>query len=190
MHPMLGRDFMPPCRNFVRVFPGLRAMLLNLLVSSGEVTTQDCLPLGSCVLAVGLGLGTCPSCSLSVESPLHAFRDCRDAAEALHLGGFPDAVIFSSTSSAFDWLVESTGFLSRSEFAKLIILLWNMWNRRNRLVHDSHLQPVWATVMAAMLLHEDFFSANDSACRPSSGLVFSPGVWSPPPFGTIAISVD
>ncbi|KAK9009198.1 hypothetical protein V6N11_035743 [Hibiscus sabdariffa] len=65
-----------------------------------------------------------------------------------------------------------------------------MWNRRNHLVHDSHLQPVWATIMAATLLHEDFLSANDSVRRPSSGPVFSPGVWSPPPSGTVAISVD
>ncbi|KAK9031982.1 hypothetical protein V6N11_056267 [Hibiscus sabdariffa] len=181
---------MPPCWNFVRAFPWLRAVLLNLLVSYGEVTTQDCLPLGSRVLAAGLGPGLCPSCSLSVESSLHAFQDCQDAVEALHLGGFSDAVIFSSTSSTFDWLVESAGLLSRSEFAKLVILLWNMWNRRNRLVHDSHLQPVWATVMTAMLLHEDFLSAKDSARRPSSGPVFSSGVWSPPPSGTVAISVD
>ncbi|KAK8684331.1 hypothetical protein V6N13_040361 [Hibiscus sabdariffa] len=44
--------------------------------------------------------------------------------------------------------------------------------------------------MAATLLHEDFLSANDSVRRPSSGPVFSPGVWSPPPSGTVAISVD
>ncbi|KAK8474609.1 hypothetical protein V6N12_016036 [Hibiscus sabdariffa] len=115
MHHLLGRDFMPPCWNFVRAFPWLRAVLLNLLVSYGEVTTQDCLPLGSRVLAAGLGPGLCPSCSLSVESSLHAFQDCQDAVEALHL---------------------------------------------------------------------------DSARRPSSGPVFSSGVWSPPPSGTVAISVD
>ncbi|KAK8477860.1 hypothetical protein V6N11_046202 [Hibiscus sabdariffa] len=83
-----------------------------------------------------------------------------DAAEALRLGGFLDAVILNATLSTLDLLVEIVGLLSRSDFAKLLLLLWNMWNRRNCLVHDSHLQLVWATVTTTVL-HEDFLAAND-----------------------------
>ncbi|KAK8999951.1 hypothetical protein V6N11_082089 [Hibiscus sabdariffa] len=56
-------------------------------------------------------------------------QDCPDAAEALYFGGFPGAVISSTASSILDW--------------------------RNRLIYDSHLQPVWAIVTTATLLHEE-----------------------------------
>ncbi|KAK9009204.1 hypothetical protein V6N11_035749 [Hibiscus sabdariffa] len=151
---------------------------------------QDCLLIGSRVWAAGLGDGLCPLCSSVVETPLHAFRDCTDAVEALRLGGFPDAVISSSASTMLDWLVASAGLLSRSDFAKLLLLLWNMWNRRNSLVHGSQPQPVWATVTSAALLHADYLAANDQSRRPVSTTVFSPGVWSPPPLGTVVVSVD
>ncbi|KAK9009206.1 hypothetical protein V6N11_035751 [Hibiscus sabdariffa] len=151
---------------------------------------QDCLSIGSCVWVAGLGDGLCPLCSSVVETPLHAFRDCTDAVQAQRLGGFPDAVISSSASTMLDWLVASAGLLSRSDFAKLLLLLWNMWNRRNSLVHGSQPQPVWATVTSATLLHAVYLAANDQSRRPVSTTVFSPGVWSPPPLGTVAVPVD
>ncbi|KAK8684367.1 hypothetical protein V6N13_040397 [Hibiscus sabdariffa] len=65
-----------------------------------------------------------------------------------------------------------------------------MWNRRNSLVHGSQPQPVWATVTSATLLHAVYLAANDQSRRPVSTTVFSPGVWSPPPLGTVAVPVD
>ncbi|KAK9009137.1 hypothetical protein V6N11_080606 [Hibiscus sabdariffa] len=188
--PLPGRASMRLCRNFERAPPGLRAVIVIHGAYYGEDTTQDCLLVGGRIRAAGLGLGLCPFCLAVVETPLHAFRDCHDAAEALCLAGFPKAVIFNSASLMLDWLVESAGLLSRSDFAKVLLLLWNMWNRRNRLVHDSQPQLVWATVASAGLLHVDFLAANDQSRWPASATVFSPDVWFSPPLGTIAISVD
>ncbi|KAK8523691.1 hypothetical protein V6N12_013776 [Hibiscus sabdariffa] len=51
-------------------------------------------------------------------------------------------------------------------------------------------RPVWATVTAASLLHGDFLAANDNGKYPRSRPFLSTPTWSPPPSGTIAISVD
>ncbi|KAK9031996.1 hypothetical protein V6N11_056281 [Hibiscus sabdariffa] len=51
-------------------------------------------------------------------------------------------------------------------------------------------EPVWATVTAASLLHGDFLAANDNGQHPCSRPILSTPTWSPPPSGTIAISVD
>ncbi|KAK8973038.1 hypothetical protein V6N11_047041 [Hibiscus sabdariffa] len=151
---------------------------------------HDCLPTGSRVATAGLGSGVCPFCSTTVETSLHAFRDCPSAAEALHLGGFPVSVTDSHADSIFGWLVAAARSLSREDFAKLVLILWNLWNRRNLWIHDSRLQPVWATVTAASLLHGDFLAANDNGKHPCSRPLLSTPTWSPPPSGTTAISVD
>ncbi|KAK9009195.1 hypothetical protein V6N11_035740 [Hibiscus sabdariffa] len=52
------------------------------------------------------------------------------------------------------------------------------------------IQPVWATVTAASLLHGDFLAANDNGKHPRSRPLLSTPTWSPPPSGTTAISVD
>ncbi|KAK9017493.1 hypothetical protein V6N11_079972 [Hibiscus sabdariffa] len=131
----------------------------------------DCLPIGSRVLAVGLGSSVCPFCSLGVETSLHSFYDCSDAIEALHLGGFLDSVITSRTSSIFDWLFETAESLSRENFAKFLL-------------------PVWVTVTMATLLHEDFIAANGGLKKPGSKLILSSPTWPPPPPRTVVISVD
>ncbi|KAK8523702.1 hypothetical protein V6N12_013787 [Hibiscus sabdariffa] len=127
---------------------------------------------------------------LTQKTSLHAFRDCPSAAEALHLGGFPVSVTDSHADSIFGWLVAAARSLSREDFAKLVLILWNLWNRRNLWIHDSRLQPVWATVTAASLLHGDFLAANDNGKHPCSRPLLSTPTWSPPPSGTTAISVD
>ncbi|KAK8484185.1 hypothetical protein V6N11_030987 [Hibiscus sabdariffa] len=108
----------------------------------------------------------------------------------LHLGGFPTSVTDSRTDSIFDWLVAAARSLSWEDFAKLVLILWNLWNRRNLWIHDSRLQPVWATVTAASLLHGDFLAANDNGKHPRARPLLSTPTWSPPPAGTIAITVD
>ncbi|KAK8523700.1 hypothetical protein V6N12_013785 [Hibiscus sabdariffa] len=50
--------------------------------------------------------------------------------------------------------------------------------------------PVWATVTAASLLHGDFLAANDNGKHPRARPLLSTPTWSPPPAGTIAITVD
>ncbi|KAL4361474.1 hypothetical protein GQ457_04G022600 [Hibiscus cannabinus] len=146
---------------------------------------HDCLPTGSQVAAAGLGPRVCPFCSTTVETSLHAFRDCPNATEALHLGSFPTSVTDSRTTSIFDWLVEAARSLSREDFAKLLLVLWNLWNRRNLWVHDSRLQSVWATVTSTTLLHGNFLAANDNAKKPRSMPIISSPIWLPPYRGTM-----
>ncbi|KAL4297682.1 hypothetical protein GQ457_12G013450 [Hibiscus cannabinus] len=151
---------------------------------------HDCLPTGGRVAAAGLGPGLCPFCSDTIETSLHAFRDCPLTAEALHLGGFSSLVTDSRADTILDWLLAVARTISREDFAKLILILWNLWNRRNLWVHDSRLQPVWATVTAASLLHSDFRMANDNGKHPRARPLLSTPIWSPPTPGIIAISVD
>ncbi|KAL4297225.1 hypothetical protein GQ457_12G016510 [Hibiscus cannabinus] len=98
--------------------------------------------------------------------------DCKDVVEALRLGGFSD-VISSTTTSAFDWLLKTVGSLSHCDFAKLLLLLWNLWNRRNHWVHDSQLQQVWTSVTTMALLRDDFLADTDSSMRSTSISVLS-----------------
>ncbi|KAL4296559.1 hypothetical protein GQ457_12G029460 [Hibiscus cannabinus] len=98
---------------------------------------RDCLSIESRVLVAGLGFRVCPFCSLVVETSLHAFRDCSDVIEALHLGGFPDSVITSRTTSIFDWLVTVTiatllheDFIAANDNLKMLAYLWTMPSSR------------------------------------------------------------
>ncbi|KAL4364133.1 hypothetical protein GQ457_04G024760 [Hibiscus cannabinus] len=145
---------------------------------------HDCLPTGSRVATTGLGPGMCPFCSTTVETSLHAFRDCTNATKALHLDSFPISVTDSRTTSIFDWLVEVARSLSREDFTKLLLVLWNLLNMQNFWVHDSRLQPVWAIVTSATLLHGDFLVANDNAKKPRSRPFISSPVWQPHYQGT------
>ncbi|KAK8474541.1 hypothetical protein V6N11_039703 [Hibiscus sabdariffa] len=184
MPRMRGRGCMLPYRISGAVL--LLPRTLNRTVTFGVETIH----IGSQVLAAGLGLGVCPFCSLEVETSLHAFRGYSDASEALRLDDFPDSIIFSHTTSIFDWLLKTTGSLSREAFTKFLLILWNLSNRRNLWVHDSRLQSVSATVTTTTLLHEDFFVANDGLKKLWSKPILSSPTWSPPLPETMAIPVD
>ncbi|KAK8496737.1 hypothetical protein V6N12_005772 [Hibiscus sabdariffa] len=125
---------------------------------------HDCLLIGSRVFAAGLGSEVCPLCSLGAKTSLHAFRDCSDTTETLHLGGFSVSVIASCTTSIFDWLFKTAGSLSGEDFAKFLLILWNLWNRRNLWSHGVGIGVV----------------ARDSSGRILGGLAqHSPGLDSP-----------
>ncbi|KAK9033435.1 hypothetical protein V6N11_018468 [Hibiscus sabdariffa] len=146
MPHMRGKAYIRPYRNS-GAFSSFRLALARPTISGVAMTQSlptlpkvrifswrlghDCLPTGSRVATAGLGLGLCPFCPTTVETSLHAFRDCPDASEALHLCGFPSLVTASLTTSILDWLVEAARSLSREDFAKLLLVLWNLWNRQN-----------------------------------------------------------
>ncbi|KAK8559029.1 hypothetical protein V6N12_042317 [Hibiscus sabdariffa] len=188
---MRGRGCMLPCRISEAVFFLPQTLIRTVTFGVDTIHTlptlpkvcifawrlgHDYLPIGSQVLVVGLGSGVCPFCSLEVETSLHAFRGCSDAIEALRLGGFPNSVSTSNTTSIFDWLFETAGSLSREAFSKFLLILWN---RRNLWVHDSRLQPVWDTITTTTLLHEDFIAANDGLKKSRSKPILSFPTWSP-----------
>ncbi|KAL4342320.1 hypothetical protein GQ457_08G033220 [Hibiscus cannabinus] len=144
---------------------------------------RDGLPTGSRIRTAGLGPGLCPFCHNSVETPLHAFRDCGDATEALSLANFAHALVRSLTMETLPWFEEDASLLSRSALGRFITVLWN---RRNNWVHNQQLQPIWATIMTASILHQDFL---DAASTSSSTPALQPVSRSPPPAGTITLNV-
>ncbi|KAK9004318.1 hypothetical protein V6N11_002120 [Hibiscus sabdariffa] len=186
--PLPGRALIQPCRSFAWVSPRLWVVTVSQTTSFGKGTIQVRIQLYMVIS--------------TYAAPFSYLRPSPLWKAIKQLPTLPKVCILAWRLGQ-DWLpvggriraanlgpVETVELLSHSNFAKLLLLLWNMWNRRNRLVHDSHLQPVWATVTATTLLHKDFLAANDLMRRPMSGLVFSSGVWSPPPLGTMVISVD
>ncbi|KAK9037831.1 hypothetical protein V6N11_022730 [Hibiscus sabdariffa] len=121
------------------------------------------------------------------RDPLHAFQDCRDATEALFQANIVPALASSSVTETLPWLEEAASLLSRPALGQFVTLLWNLWNHRNNWVHNQQLQPVWATVMTASLLHQDHLVASSSSASSSA---LHPTGWSPPPSGTVTLNMD
>ncbi|KAK8557781.1 hypothetical protein V6N12_010005 [Hibiscus sabdariffa] len=149
---------------------------------------KEGLPTGNRIRAVGLGTGLFPFCQTSIETPLQAFRDCDDAREALLLADVIPSLANSSVSDPLPWLEEAASQLSQPALGCFVTLLWNLWNRRNRWIHDQQLQPIWATVMTASMIHQDFLSVSR---HPASTPALRPAAWSPPPPPrTITLNID
>ncbi|KAK8508582.1 hypothetical protein V6N11_049316 [Hibiscus sabdariffa] len=51
--------------------------------------------------------------------------------------------------------------LQRDHFTFLIVLLWNIWNRRNRWVHSNQLTPMRLVSEYAQMVMADFQEANE-----------------------------
>ncbi|KAK9045270.1 hypothetical protein V6N11_059157 [Hibiscus sabdariffa] len=99
---------------------------------STELVMKRCQPTGS----------KREMCEQSVEDVLHALRDCPLSKEVLSYGRVPEGVRDSHTMSTKEWLIEAAGTMDASQFTGLIVVLWNILNRRNKKVHDAEVQFV------------------------------------------------
>ncbi|KAK8978484.1 hypothetical protein V6N11_008794 [Hibiscus sabdariffa] len=74
---------------------------------------KEGLPTGSRIHTAGLDTGLCPFCRTFIETPLHAFRDCADAHEALLMADVIPSLVTSSVPGALPWVEEAASQLSR-----------------------------------------------------------------------------
>ncbi|KAK8972830.1 hypothetical protein V6N11_057340 [Hibiscus sabdariffa] len=61
-----------------------------------------------------------------------------------------------------DWLEEARSLLDLDQFSFLMVLLWNIWNRRNRWVHTNQLIPARLVSEYAQVVKGDFQHTNEN----------------------------
>ncbi|KAK8478144.1 hypothetical protein V6N11_063381 [Hibiscus sabdariffa] len=91
-----------------------------------------------------------------IETILHATRECSKVQEVLIISGMDSILPQGPFRDCFEWLEESHSVLSSEQFAFLIVLLWNIWNRRNRWIHSGQLIPARLVAEYAQLVHGDY----------------------------------
>lgn len=78
---------------------------------------------------------TCPMCNTDIEHMLHLFFDCAFAAYCwAHANIMYD---MRTVESAPSWLLDKLGNASAEESATISMILWGIWNWRNRKVWDN-----------------------------------------------------
>lgn len=66
-------------------------------------------------------------CDEVVESPLHALRDCTVAVEAINCAFSPMLLTTASQPGIHQWFLHQVRALSKTDFAKLLMLIWSIW---------------------------------------------------------------
>ncbi|KAK8616750.1 hypothetical protein V6N13_116720 [Hibiscus sabdariffa] len=94
---------------------------------------------------------------------------------------------------SFDWDVRRVQnvFLSedaKQQFSFLMVLLWNIWNRRNRWLHSNQLVPARLVSEYAQIVHGGFQQNNEDVV--SQVACVGKKNWSKPEQGHIKINVD
>ncbi|KAK9030409.1 hypothetical protein V6N11_031836 [Hibiscus sabdariffa] len=100
--------------------------------------------------------GVCPLCTTHWENALHAFRECIHVQDVLTVAGFDNCLPVGPFSTCHDWLLQVMEVLEQESFTFFVALLWSIWNRRNRWVHDSQLVHARIIVENVRTLLADF----------------------------------
>ncbi|KAK8488160.1 hypothetical protein V6N11_073207 [Hibiscus sabdariffa] len=83
-------------------------------------------------------------------------RECSKVQEVLITSGMDSLMPQGPFRDYFEWLEASHSVMSSEQFAFLIVLLWNIWNRRNRWIHSGQLIPARLVAEYAQLVHGDY----------------------------------
>ncbi|GMI90025.1 hypothetical protein like AT3G09510 [Hibiscus trionum] len=148
----------------------------------------NALPSGEKLAAARIAPGMCPHCGSAGETLLHACRDCPAVMEVFDQCDISRKLLASQDLDCRQWLESCLKNLSPDLFMFLCVLLWNIWNRRNTLVHKGILIPARAVVDYVQLLITDYLSSWELpgvriACNRSER-------WKCPPEGVYKINVD
>ncbi|KAK5842391.1 hypothetical protein PVK06_004741 [Gossypium arboreum] len=106
-------------------------------------------------LESGFGWRDCPRCGASVETLIHALKDCPTARAILNLGGLHGKLLDKYYLYCVDWLEDVMRILDRKVVEDFIITLWNNWNNRNNFFFrgkENESQVIWDR--ARMLCHD------------------------------------
>ncbi|GMI83716.1 hypothetical protein HRI_002040900 [Hibiscus trionum] len=115
----------------------------------------NALPIGEKMATALIGHGLCPHCGIAGESLMHACRDCPAVKEIFYYCDLSRKLYASNVLDCRQWLELCLRHLDPDLFMFICVLLWNMWNRRNTLVHKGILIPVRATVEYVQMLISD-----------------------------------
>ncbi|KAK8501219.1 hypothetical protein V6N12_000338 [Hibiscus sabdariffa] len=102
---------------------------------------QNALPVGQRLRVAQVGSGECKMCGCETESVLHAIRECPKVQEVFKVSGLDELLPQGPFAAGLEWLEECRELLDGNRFTFLIVLLWNVWNRRNRWVHSNQMIP-------------------------------------------------
>ncbi|XP_039011807.1 uncharacterized protein LOC120140877 [Hibiscus syriacus] len=144
-----------------------------------------------------LGFRPCPVCQADEETAAHALRGCLYAQEA----GFSGVPRFTPGESSLSWVEALSQLFTVEHFTNFAVLLWNIWNGRNTLVHEDKLQPMWLIALNAQVLQNAFKSARNStiqgATRTTVGVPLqqvptsvAQQKWRSPDSGVVKVNVD
>ncbi|KAL4354051.1 hypothetical protein GQ457_06G017780 [Hibiscus cannabinus] len=123
-----------------------------------------------------------------METGLHAFRDYPSIKEAFDLCNLSRLLPDGIFSNCKEWLESVARGMDSKQFPLFIALLWNLWNRRNKWIHDAQLIPHRMVVDYAQLLSTDFLNAQEAGSS-SNGSTTQEN-WSKPLQNGIKINVD
>ncbi|KAL4295419.1 hypothetical protein GQ457_12G013470 [Hibiscus cannabinus] len=154
----------------------------------GWRVAQEALPVGKKLQAACVGPGLCQLCGKDIETVLHALRECPSTQEVLQVSGLERLLPQGPFSTGLQWLEEATQVLDTQQFTFMLVLLWNIWNKRNRWVHQNQLiPPKLVADFAQMLIGEALDSHNGLPTLSADSAVTK---WLKPELGSIKVNVD
>ncbi|KAK8999967.1 hypothetical protein V6N11_082105 [Hibiscus sabdariffa] len=113
--------------------------------------------------AACLGSGICKLCEKEAETILHAVRECPATQEILEISELRGRLPHGPFHTGKDWLEEVQRVLDDRQFQFFLVLIWNVWNRRNRWVHQDQLIPAKLLVEYAQMVAMDTLVVQDIA---------------------------
>ncbi|KAK9032000.1 hypothetical protein V6N11_056285 [Hibiscus sabdariffa] len=150
---------------------------------------NEALPVGRKLQTACLGSGICKLCEQDIETVLHAVRECPKTQEAFVMSDMDSKLPQGPFNSGFQWLEEVVQMLDANQFQFLIILIWNVWNRRNRWIHQNQLIPTKLVVDYAQLLMGEMQGVEIIAPQTREAPMTTPR-WTKPAAGRMKINVD
>ncbi|KAK8590465.1 hypothetical protein V6N13_057358 [Hibiscus sabdariffa] len=91
-------------------------------------------------------------------------------------------------STCLQWLEEASQVLDAHQLTFLLVLIWNVWNRRNRWVHQNQLIPPKLVADFAQMLIGDKLDSQNS--MPPQNADRAALQWMKPELGWIKVNVD
>ncbi|KAA3477281.1 reverse transcriptase [Gossypium australe] len=125
----------------------------------------------------------CPRCGASVETLIHALKDCQAAQAILTLGGLDGRLLNKDYSYYIDWIEDVMCFLDKKVVADFITMLWDSWNNQNNYVFRGKEEEAGQNSLLDFQIH-------NLVNKPV--LPISPTLkkWEKPPCRTVKINFD
>ncbi|KAE8666664.1 Protein NRT1/ PTR FAMILY 2.7 [Hibiscus syriacus] len=168
-----------------------RARALPKIRIFGWRICHDAIPVGAKLVQANIGDGLCPLCNLELETIMHAIKDCPKVRSVLVLSGLSQVIVDWSGSSPLSWLVFAHSKLFNEGFDLFLALLWNIWNRRNDMVHNGEMQSDRDVIVRSSSLIEEYHKVTkvDAIVRDEVGFSRYRG-WIKPGQDEIKVNVD
>ncbi|KAE8673123.1 hypothetical protein F3Y22_tig00111810pilonHSYRG00042 [Hibiscus syriacus] len=152
---------------------------------------HNALPTGEKILIADIGDDLRSMCTQAVESTSQALKICNMTSKILALSGLGNSIIIDFASSCKEWFEYAATSLGHEGFNLFIILIWNLWNRRDIMVHEYVLQNDLVDITATWEFRAAIKISTASSTIGSNVMHASPKMlWCNPLEGLIKINVD